>query len=149
MISISAPMDHLNQAIDMPSPCIYPKPCEFKDQDKNKEPCYSCEKKVAYAIKEEMLPPQVDVDMERKAKLIKEIEIPKKKEKTKIWKKKGRPRKTSLNTCKIGYVPLKFKDKHVRTYRALLRIAEKEERTINMQAIYFIKEGIERYKEDK
>jgi len=53
----------------MPSPCYE---CEFLSQSKNAEPCLSCEKKIAYAISEEMYP--LGPDWEREVEAREEVE---------------------------------------------------------------------------
>jgi len=45
----------------MPSPCIYPDPCEFKFQDKNVDPCDTCKLTLDYAISEGMISPDTKI----------------------------------------------------------------------------------------
>lgn len=174
----------------MPSPCLS---CDFKDEDKNLPRCANCEKRIEYARKEFMIPPEaLEADAAAreetskitelrtgkpakkrgpKPKLPKEVVIVDEKEGTRVKKRgwpKGRKRGSRpkpgeekvvfgrpttkkphrCNTLTVQLRPLD-RDPSVGELLTVLRdIAEREFRTVNQQALYFINYAIQKWKQD-
>lgn len=119
----------------MDSPC---NKCTDKDKDKNSDKCANCEKRIKYAVEEGMLPKTV----------LKEtiIEVPKTPDK---------PIKEQNNKSQKDRVQINFHfspellNEAEQIMNDLREIGKKELRRTTEQALYFIREGIERYKSNK
>ena len=113
----------------MRSPCYE---CEFRNEDKNNERCQSCEKRIAYAQATQLISSETANGVE---------EIPRR-----AGKKRGRkPIGTSIDALGRSQVFIRFPSRHAKIHQDLVDIAELEHRTISMQAIHFLQEGIIKY----
>jgi hypothetical protein len=135
------------------SPCHT---CKFKNEDKNSDRCINCEKRIKFAVDEGMLSKEVfeqgitiqELGMQEK-KVIQEIKEVRQGiqpgRKRGPGRKHGRKPKEIFGDLTQAQVFLRFRDEYIKIYHDLIRIAEEEHRTISMQAMYFVKKGIDKY----
>lgn len=148
------------------SPCYE---CELANKDKNNEQCRKCEKRIAYARRNRLISNETSNDVDKrtlnnafeKGSTIQEIdenfmrvmkdikEMEKLEEAFPRRKKVGRH--PSPNKGKDGryQVYLRFPAEHADICKDLISISQKECRTVSMQALYFIKKGMDNYKENR
>ena len=125
----------------MRNPCLQ---CEFGDQDKNNERCANCEKRIEYAQKQGMIPTEaLEADRFAREETVKIREL-----KPTEPRHTGRPKKGKELGPSRRQVFLRFPGKHMDIYDDLAEIADVECRTIAMQSVLFVKQGIEKWKKE-
>lgn len=117
------------------SPCLK---CDFKDEDKKTDQCENCEARIKYAVKEGMLPEEV---LEQK-------EDPVIKEAREMVPGRKRGRKPKHKGSNRAQINLHFGEggEAKQIIDELQKIAKQELRRTTEQALYFIREGIEKWK---
>ena len=123
-------------------------------EDKNSEQCVECPDRLKYAVGEGMLSEEgLEQKEDPVVKEDREAALKKKKKKTKIIDPKKKetwpiaPKKKQKYKDR-NFVHLSFPEKYDDIYHELVRIADLEMRKVGIQAIYFIKQGIENWKEN-
>ena len=147
----------------MDSPCYT---CEYKDEDKNSDRCVNCEKRIEYAEVNLMIPNEA-VEAKRFAREeTDKIKVKTPKEKALCRKCKKVPAvvkglcqgcysksyyaRRQHDTKGAGQLKIDFftiQGDRLEIFKDLEKIARKELRPVTVQAVYFIKQGIERYKQ--
>lgn len=136
--------------------------CPHMDEDKNSERCVECQPRIEYAVAMGMLPEEV---LEQKEDpVVKEAwetvapkksyskpEIVKVDKKTKIIDLEKKESRVATPKKKQKYedrhiAHLAFPEKYDEVYHELVKIAEIEDRKTGIQAIHWIKQGIESWK---
>jgi hypothetical protein len=157
--------EKIMENLPLRSPCYE---CEFGNEDKNNERCRSCEKRIAYAKAMQLIPSETSNNVEeerisseviKNIMTVQEIDVNYKivlqdiKDiQEEIPRRKGRKRgqKPSKDLYSAGRIQthINFNSEYFDVHRDLVNIAKLEHRALSMQAIYFIKEGITKYKEN-
>ncbi|MCK4818240.1 hypothetical protein KA005_20895, partial [bacterium] len=148
------------------SPCYE---CEIRNEDKNNERCQNCKKRIAYAQAMQLIPSETSNNIEEKRMsnevienimTVQEIDVnckgvlqdiedlskddfPKR-----VGKRRGPKPMKDADPNKRSQLLMRFPAKYTYIHKELINIAEAEQRTISMQAVYFIKQGIDKYKEN-
>jgi len=153
------------------SPCY---DCEFINDDKKNDRCANCEKRIAYAQRMSLISSETtdSIETERRnqgitnevigravmtfqelnvdyMKTLKDIKDLEKVFPAQEGKIKGRkPNEVDSNLKMRSQIFIRFPIKYSYIHQELLSIAKTENRTMSMQAIQFIKQGIDNYRED-
>ena len=106
--------------------------CPHRDEDKKTERCANCKSRIKYAVAEGMLPHEALGQM-----TVPELGI----------KKKTGPKPKAKKTGR--YVHLRFPDRYMNIYSEIEQIADIEHRTIIMQIIHFLQQGLDAYNKKK
>ena len=114
----------------MKSPCIG---CEFEHEDKNADRCQDCQKRLEYARSQGMISPEPN---SRES----QIQKPKTGRPFKI----GRKPRTQINF----HFSEEFNQESYALMKDVEMIAKQEMRRRAEQVLYFIKQGVERWKQE-
>ena len=149
------------------SPCYI---CDFVNEDKNNDRCMNCEKRIDYARRHQLISLEVsyNFEVEREnsrmidiklgggmtieeidencGKILQDIKDLETQLPRRVGKKRRGRKPVNPDSEMRSRIYVRFPVRLNYIHQELIAIAETENRTMSMQAIRFIKEGIEKYK---